>query len=192
MGKWKRFTFDDVLSDETRFGHKIQKEDYLETGLYPIIDQGQEYIAGYANDDNGLYSAVPAIVFGDHTRAIKYVDFPFYLGADGVKLLKSKIDDIDYKFLFYYLKTVHIPNTGYNRHFKWLKEIAIPVPPLRVQQKIADVLDRVSTLVEKRKVQIRKCDLLVKSQFIDFLDIIIRVEITKLSTINKRNTGVAA
>ena len=166
MGKWEMVPFDIAISDETKNGTKIMKENYLQNGRYPIIDQGKELIAGYSNKKDGIYENIPAIIFGDHTRVIKYIDMPFFLGADGVKLLKSKISEIDYKYLYYYLTTERIPNTGYNRHFKWLKEVCIPLPPLEVQRQIADVLDRASALIEKRKAQIENLDLLVKSQFI--------------------------
>ena len=167
MGKWEMVPFDIAISDETKNGTKIMKENYLQNGRYPIIDQGKELIAGYSNKKDGIYENIPAIIFGDHTRVVKYIDMPFFLGADGVKLLKSKISEIDYKYLYYYLTTERIPNTGYNRHFKWLKEVCIPLPPLEVQRQIADVLDRASALIEKRKAQIEKLDLLVKSRFIE-------------------------
>ena len=166
MSKWDMISFEDAFTDATKYGKKIQKESYCEEGLYPIIDQGKAYIAGYANDKEGLFVDIPAIIFGDHTRVFKYIDSPFFLGADGVKLLKSKINNADYKYLYYCLQTAYIPDTGYNRHFKWLKEVKIPLPPLSVQQKIADVLDRVGALVEEHKAQIAKLDLLVKSRFV--------------------------
>ena len=82
--------FLDVFEDVTKKGKKIPTDEYLESGKFPIIDQGQAYIAGYYNDTEGLFSDVPAIIFGDHTRVLKYVDCPCFLGADGVKLLKAK------------------------------------------------------------------------------------------------------
>ena len=159
--------FSDVFSDETKRGHKIQTSEYLQSGNHPIIDQSQSQIAGYTNLEDGIFADVPAIIFGDHTRVIKYVDTPFFLGADGVKVLKSKIQDIDYKYLFYCLQNAKIPNTGYNRHFKWLKEIEVPLPALDEQHRIADVLDKVSGLIVKRRAQLDKLDLLVKSRFVE-------------------------
>ena len=159
--------FGDVFSDETRRGRKIQTNEYLPFGKYPIIDQGQEQIAGYTNLEDGLFDDVPAIVFGDHTRIIKYIDTPFFLGADGVKLLKSKVDNADYKYLYYCLQSIAIPNTGYNRHFKWLKEAQIPLPPLDEQHRIAAVLDKVSDLIAKRHQQLDKLDELVKVRFVE-------------------------
>lgn len=159
--------FTDVFLDETKRGYKIQTSEYLPFGKYPIIDQGQIQIAGYTNLENGLFTDVPAIIFGDHTRIVKYVDTPFFLGADGVKVLKAKVNDADYKYLFYCLQNVKIPNTGYNRHFKWLKEVDIPFPPLDEQRKIAAVLDKVSDLIAKRHQQLDKLDEMVKSRFVE-------------------------
>lgn len=159
--------FEDVFLDETKRGHKIQASEYLSAGKYPVIDQGQDQIAGYTNLEDGLFKDVPAIIFGDHTRIIKYIDSPFFLGADGVKVLKSKINATDYKYLFYCLQNAKIPNTGYNRHFKWLKDVYIPLPPLDEQRRIAAVLDKVSDLIAKRRAQLDKLDELVKARFVE-------------------------
>lgn len=159
--------FTDVFSDQTKLGYKIPTSEYLSEGKFPIIDQGHGQIAGYTNLQSGVFENVPVIIFGDHTRAVKYVNTPFFLGADGVKVLKSKIKDTDYKYLFYFLQTAHIPNTGYNRHFKWLKELEIPLPPISEQRRIASILDKVTDLIAKRRAQIEKLDLLVKSRFVE-------------------------
>ena len=159
--------FTDVFEDVTKQGRKIPTSDYHETGVYPIIDQGQSAIAGYTDETDGLFTDVPAIIFGDHTRVLKYVDTPCFLGADGVKLLKAKIANPNYKYLYYVLSNANIPNTGYNRHFKWLKEVDIPFPDAEEQQKVVDTLDKISELITLRKDQLAKLDQLVKSRFIE-------------------------
>ena len=159
--------FTDVFEDVTKQGRKIPTCNYHEAGLHPIIDQGQSAIAGYTDETDGLFTDVPAIIFGDHTRVLKYVETPCFLGADGVKLLKAKIPNPNYKYLYYVLSNVNIPNTGYNRHFKWLKEIEIPLPDETEQQKIVDILDKISELIAMRKEQLAKLDQLVKSRFIE-------------------------
>lgn len=159
--------FSDVFSDETKHCQKIPSSEYLPEGSFPIIDQGKEQVAGYSNAGEGLFTEVPAIIFGDHTRIIKYVDEPFLVGADGVKVLKCKIEDTNYKYLYYCLQAIRIPNTGYNRHFKWLKEASVPLPPLDEQRKIAAVLDKVSDLIAKRRQQLDKLDEMVKARFVE-------------------------
>ena len=159
--------FTDVFEDVTKQGRKIPTSDYHEIGAHPIIDQGQSAIAGYTDETDGLFTDVPAIIFGDHTRVLKYVDTPCFLGADGVKLLKAKTANPNYKYLYYVLSNANIPNTGYNRHFKWLKEVNIPLPNVDEQQKIVDTLDKISELITLRKEQLAKLDQLVKSRFIE-------------------------
>lgn len=162
MGK-----FLELLEDVTKLGTKIPTDEYLESGEYPIIDQGQAYISGYRDDETGLFTDVPAIIFGDHTRVLKYVDMPCFLGADGVKLLKAKDKTTDYKYLYYALCNAKIPNTGYNRHFKWLKEVDIPMTSVEEQHQIATTLDKVTHTIDLCNAIIEKLDLLVKSRFVE-------------------------
>ena len=60
-------------------------------------------------------------------------------------------------------KTTGIRNLQVKRYMA----LEIPLPPLQVQQQVADLLDRASALIEKRKAQIEKLDLLIKAQFIE-------------------------
>ncbi len=141
-GKWDSYSFVDAIEDISRKGTKIPKEEYLESGEYPVIDQGQDFIAGYTDKNEGMILESETIVFGDHTRCFKYMDFPYFMGADGVKVLKAKIDDLDYKFLLQELKLMPIPNMGYNRHFRWLKEFKVYVPPIHLQKKYAEFIEQ--------------------------------------------------
>lgn len=160
-------SFDEVFEDVTKLGVKIKTDEYHPIGKYQIIDQGQEAVAGYSDLEDGVFENVPAIVFGDHTRIVKYVDQPFFLGADGVKVLRSRFKDANYRYLYYALKSVKIPNTGYNRHFKWLKEAKIYYPNSEEQSKIVLILDEISSVIEHRQQQLQTLDELVKARFVE-------------------------
>ena len=160
-------SFDEVFEDVTKLGVKIKTDEYHPIGKYQIIDQGQEAVAGYSDLEDGVFENVPAIVFGDHTRIVKYVDQPFFLGADGVKVLRSRFKDANYRYLYYALKSVKIPSTGYNRHFKWLKEAKIYYPNSEEQSKIVLILDGISSVIEHRQQELQKLDELVKARFIE-------------------------
>ena len=166
MENWNKTSFTELISDRTKDGIKLPTNEYNQSGLTAIIDQGQEFIAGYSDETEGAFTDVPAIIFGDHTRVFKYVDFPFFLGADGVKVLKAN-QEINYKYLYYYFLQAKFPNTGYARHFKWLKELQIPLPPLETQENIAAVLDKCTALIAKHKLMLEKYDTLIKSRFIE-------------------------
>ena len=160
-------SFDEIFVDKTKYGVKVQTSEYGELGKHIIIDQGQTKIAGYTDREEGIFDEVPVVIFGDHTRVIKYVDEPFFLGADGVKVLRSKDENANYKYLYYALKNAKLPNTGYNRHFKWLKEVQIYYPDRNKQAKIVKILDKVSCVIEKRKDELSVLDNLIKARFVE-------------------------
>ena len=178
--------FDEVFVDKTKYGTKLKTSDYKECGKYPIIDQGQETIAGYTDAEDGVFKEVPVIIFGDHTRVIKYVDKPFFLGADGVKVLRSKYLDANYRYLFYALLNLKIPNTGYNRHFKWLKEAKIQYPTLKQQEKVVGILDKIEEVIAARNKQLNALDELIQARFVEmFGDPVVNDKGWKIDTVEK-------
>jgi restriction endonuclease S subunit len=130
---------------------KIKSSDVLKTGTIPVIDQSQKYITGYTNENASKISEVPVVAFGDHTRAIKYIDFDFAQGADGIKIFKPKRDDLNVKYLYYILLNTEIPNKGYSRHWSEVKLLKIAVPPIEVQLKIAAELDAEQKIIDANK-----------------------------------------
>lgn len=160
-------SFDEVFEDKTKYGTKIKATEYYENGKYIIVDQGQNEVAGYTDLEKGLFTEVPVIVFGDHTRIIKYINTPFFLGADGIKILRSKIKNANYKYLYYALKNAKIPNTGYNRHFKWLKKVEVEYPEIEKQSIIVDILDNICHIINARQQELKKLDDLVRARFVE-------------------------
>jgi type I restriction enzyme S subunit len=130
---------------------KVQSRDYKPAGRFPIIDQGQEQIAGWTDDENAVIDApLPLVVFGDHTRVFKFVDTPFARGADGTQLLRPK-PEIDPLFFFYACRSVDLPARGYNRHFTVLKEKELSYPTDGDEQKaIAGVLRQTESALQKQ------------------------------------------
>lgn len=164
---WNVFPFTEAVKDATAGNPKLQKQDYLEMGKYPVVDQGQNLFGGYT-DDAGMLASVstPAIVFGDHTRLFKYISEPFCLGADGAKVLEPKVD-LNKKFLYHYLRSLRIESAGYSRHFKFLKENIVPVPPVDEQKRIATILDKADAIRRKRQQAIRLADEFLRALFLD-------------------------
>ncbi len=164
--KWATLSFLDVFKDGSGGNIKTPKSEFLENGEIPVVDQGKSLVAGYVNDRSRVCkSQPPVIVFGDHTRAIKYVDFEFAMGADGTKVLVPRLES-DTKYLYYALRALNIPSAGYSRHFKFLKETEIPLPPLTQQKRIASILDAADALRAKRREAVAQLDVLLQSTFL--------------------------
>ena len=127
--------------EKVTYGNKIQRTEYLDKGMFPVVSQESKLINGFWNNEEDLYIVKqPVIVFGDHTRILKFIDFSFVLGADGTKIIKPK-SFIDSKFFYYFLEANPIQSKGYSRHYRFLKELKIIVPPLATQQKTVAKLD---------------------------------------------------
>ena len=135
--------------------HKIKKSEYLPSGAIPVVDQSQDFIAGYIDDTERAYDGqLPVIVFGDHTCTLKYVDFPFAIGAEGTQLIRPT-KDFDIRYLYYALRNLSLEHFGYQRHFKYLKTSTIFCPPLPTQRKIASVLSAYDDLIENNTRRIK-------------------------------------
>jgi type I restriction enzyme, S subunit len=170
--KWHPFS--EVVSDVTSKFKKIKASDYKAQGKYKIIDQGKEPVAGYTDDINLVNGQLlPVLIFGDHTRALKYEDQPIALGADGAKALWINPDVGIALYVYYYLRSVEIKEAGYSRHFKFLKEIEIPIPfkdgapDFDKQIRIAHLLGKVEGLITQRKQHLQQLDALLKSVFLE-------------------------
>lgn len=164
---WKTHKFEDLIL-KTRKVRGIKTKEYNNTGKYPVIDQGSNFIAGYSDDEDSRYKDdLPVVIFGDHTLAIKYVDFDFCAGADGTQILKPNKDIITGKFLYYSIRKLNIQSLGYSRHFKLLKEATFAVPSLEEQKRIVRILDQADYLRQKRQKAISLLDDYLKAVFLE-------------------------
>lgn len=165
MTTWQSKDFEKCLT-KVIYTNKIQQFDFKKSGKYPIISQNAEFISGYWDNESDVFKLnKPVVIFGDHTRCLKYVDFDFVLGADGVKILQTN-EDILPKYLYYYLQYIPIDNLGYSRHYKLLKEKVVRYPSLDQQKKIVRILDKADEIRTKKRLANAKLDEFLKSTFI--------------------------
>lgn len=161
---WDCVAFDDTILHKRVHVGKLKQKEYMQRGAFPIVDQGQALIAGYSDDEEGVYEGeLPVIIFGDHTRVFKFIDFPFICGADGTKVLVPNTEEFNPLFLYFALLHNRLPSRGYNRHYSLLREQKLPHPPKHVQEQIADILvtiQRAKEATEKVRAatrEIKKC-----------------------------------
>lgn len=161
--------FNKIVTDSTSKYNKIKKEDYLSEGEFPIVDQGKKIIGGYTNDRNLVTDIEKEfIIFGDHTKTLKFIDYPIAIGADGVKVLHINKEKADSKYVYYFLKSIKLIDAGYSRHFKFLKEIKIPITGnINDQIRIAEILTQAESLIMQRKESMLLLDEFLKSTFLE-------------------------
>ena len=150
---------------KVKYTNKIANKDFKKGGRFPIVSQEEVFISGYWDNPADVFHVKsPVVIFGDHSRHIKYVDFDFVIGADGVKIL-APVEDIDAKYLYYYLRNLRIKSLGYSRHYKVLKEMSVPVTSMIEQRRIVAELDLLSGIIEKKNAQLRTLDELANTIF---------------------------
>ena len=153
---WKMLPFMDCLKKvKTKKKPSIPKRGYQESGGFPVIDQGALFVAGWTDSAESVISDnLPVVIFGDHTRIFKYVDFSFALGADGTQLLYANDEILDPHFFYYALLNLKVPNKGYNRHYRYLREFSVVCPPLPEQHAIAYILQTIQEAKSTRQREI--------------------------------------
>ncbi len=149
---------------------KLDANASSENGEYPFFTCSKNplRISSYS------YECECVLVAGNGDLNTKYYNGKFD-AYQRTYIIESKTkEELSVRYLYYFLdKYVEILREqsigGVIKYIKLgnLTEALLPLPPLQTQQKIAEVLDKASSLIEKRKAQIAKLDLLVKSQFIE-------------------------
>ena len=142
---WKRTSVESLIGKVERT-KLIPTSEYLPEGEIPVIDQSREFIAGYTNDVQAIVKTdEPIIVFGDHTRILKLIQFPFAKGADGTQLIVSVSDRMPQRLLYCSLMNIDLSNYHYARHFKYLKSEIILLP----SQAVADAFEKIADPIYK-------------------------------------------
>ena len=146
---WEKRTVGSLIDKPIRT-KQIPTADYQTDGMIPVIDQSREFISGYTNDTESLVqSNVPVIVFGDHTRILKLIQFPFAKGADGTQLICSSSNHMPHRLLYCSLLNIDLSNYHYARHFKYLKAEVIFVPTVEIANLFESITEPLYTKVQR-------------------------------------------
>ncbi len=140
---WCIIQYKDVVKNKSSKLFQILQSEIKDNGTYPVVSQSANYIEGYSDNIEKLFKSEESIIFGDHTRNVKYLNFPFIVGADGVKILQTKLYC---KYVYYfttYASDNLIEDKGYSRHYGQLSQLNIPIPPYKEQQRIVEAINLV-------------------------------------------------
>lgn len=170
---------------------KLTKKEYQVTGRIPIVDQGEQFVAGYTDNEKYL-EKYEYIIFGDHSEHIKYVDFAFVQGADGLKILKPK-SDIKAKYIYYCFCNFYKKEGSYKRHWSKARTTQIPIPQSEeIQEKIVQILDKFTDYVTELTSELtsrKKQYSYYRDKLLSFEEEVYQVEWKTLNEFLKKGKG---
>ncbi len=155
---WVEILYKDAVYKVSTTKTKLKQKDYLQSGRIPVVDQGQSTIGGYTEDENRILNCrLPVIIFGDHTKRIKLIDFHFAPGADGTKVLEPKNGLIPkYIALLTEILVFKIKDKGYARHYQHIEKQYFPLPPLPIQRAIVTKIENLLASLDKGIADLKK------------------------------------
>lgn len=119
-GEWEELELGSILSYEQPGPFLVQSTDYVDSGV-PVLTAGKTFILGYTNEDFGIYTNLPVIIFDDFVTESKYVDFPFKAKSSAMKMLSVR-DNARHNIRFIYdvMQLIDFPLTDHKRW--WIAE----------------------------------------------------------------------
>ena len=152
--EWKVCTIASILGNYPKTTSVI-REEYSNGSSFPIIDQSKEYICGYTDDSTKVLHMKDAIVYGDHTNCVKYVNFDFARGADGTQIINSNNSQLPNYLLYQQICSLPVIEKGYSRHYKFLKEQYVIIPNGKTSElfinKMKDSLSYKRCIIEENR-----------------------------------------
>ena len=166
---FKIVKFSDLFSYENK--SSIKAGDGLSEGSYPFFTSStiqSKYLNEYSFSNDSL-------IFGTGGNAsIHYCESPFSVSTDCIVAVAKDKSMCDSKYVFYYLfGNIHILAEGFKgaglKHISksYIQELEIPLPPLSIQKRIAEILDAADALKRKDQQLLKKYDELAQAIFID-------------------------
>ena len=133
---WELCRLEDILEYEQPQAYIVKSTNYSNQYVTPVLTPGKSFVLGYTNESDGIYNALPVIIFDDFTTESKYVDFPFKVKSSAMKILRAK-GEIDIRYVAFFMSITRLACDTHKRY--WISEyskICIPIPPIQEQKRI--------------------------------------------------------
>ena len=137
---WGVCRLEDIVDYEQPTAYIVNSTSYNDSYPIPVLTAGKSFIIGYTNEEKGIYSKLPCIIFDDFTTDSKFVDFPFKVKSSAMKILQVR-KGIEIEYVAMFMSTTRLIGDTHKRY--WISEyskLTIPIPPKAEQKRIVDTI----------------------------------------------------
>ena len=155
--EWKEYELGELLSYEQPTPYIVSSTDYNEKYKTPVLTAGKTFILGYTNETQGVYTALPVIIFDDFTTASQYVNFEFKVKSSAMKILTPNTELVLPKFIYYRMQIIQFDHSTHKRY--WIQQyskIKVSIPPIPVQEQIVARIEELFSELDNGVETLRK------------------------------------
>lgn len=164
MPEWIEYSLDELLSYEQPTPYIVESTEYDDRYKTPVLTAGKSFILGYTNEQHGIYTALPVIIFDDFTTATQYVDFPFKVKSSAMKILTPNTELVLPKFIYYRMQLIKFDHSTHKRY--WIQhysKIKVQIPPIPEQEELLAKIDYLQSQLDYSVESAKKVLLLADS-----------------------------
>jgi type I restriction enzyme S subunit len=155
--EWEEVRLKNILEYEQPTKYIVEDDSYSDSNKTPVLTANKSFVLGYTNETEGIYKALPIILFDDFTTDNKWVDFPFKVKSSAIKILKLKNKEFDLRFVFERMQILHFNKIDHKRYYiSEYQYLKFDCPNLKEQQKIAEVLTAADNEIKALQQQLQK------------------------------------
>ena len=145
---WAICSLEDIIEYEQPTDYIVSSTNYDDSYLTPVLTAGKSFIIGYTDEEEGIYSKLPCIIFDDFTTASKLVTFPFKVKSSAMKILQVN-QNISIKYVAAFMSITQLIGDTHKRY--WISEyskLPIPIPPKEEQKRIVTAIDNLFNVLD--------------------------------------------
>lgn len=150
---WAVCRLEDIVEYEQPTAYIVSSTDYDDSYPTPVLTAGKSFLIGHTNDDEGIFSKLPCIIFDDFTTDSKLVNFPFKVKSSAMKILKVH-KNLDIEYVASFMSITRLIGNTHKRY--WISEyskLEIPLPPykeqVRIMNQIKLLFERLDSITER-------------------------------------------
>ena len=145
---WAICSLEEIIEYEQPTDYIVSSTNYDDSYLTPVLTAGKSFIIGYTDEEEGIYSKLPCIIFDDFTTASKLVTFPFKVKSSAMKILQVN-QNISIKYVAAFMSITQLIGDTHKRY--WISEyskLPIPIPPKEEQKRIVTAIDNLFNVLD--------------------------------------------